>query len=610
MAVGFGAASPLAFGGPRTSSVINAPAGLADGHHLTYMWTHFAVTRPPLLDEPLPGWTVESTIEWDYPGTAQGRTYLLTRLADDEPGSYTINHANGYSFGLLVSRPGTKAGHPVDVDVVMAVGNTSAAGASCSARSRTPKTDGALVAVMRQSWDNVAVTPTQDWTERADTGSGYVQDLQQTTRESTGHIVLPAGNNAGAGKPWITATIVYRDAAAADHTPYAPSWKTAIAAAAAGTGQARFAVVLNSFGEREGVDAREDGWIDLLVHELRDTIGIPGHGLGHTPPRYNTYLNISAPWRTPAVATPPIGSKVFARAAGQSFAFPFVGDAFTVIYDGRPGLGPISVSVDGGPAETIPAKSSGRAHRWHKTGLTPGAHTVTLTAGTGGAEILGIEPYRDGDSPTVGLTYLDWTWSGDHSGLWVPGAPHDVTGMRYAPHLVIDGKMGANDHLRDLANPGTGASPDTVQARTAARFEEYLSLPSMPMVIPFVMPVMPAGSAVDESAVNSFGARLEDYRNAHVDVAADFGLQDNVLDCRELLTLTLADLVDEDDLHLGVAGQQAIATGIRLKLLEASGYEPMPLYADGRRVAKAYADGREVIKIIRDGELVWPKGEA
>lgn len=611
MVVGFGAASLLAFGGPRTSSVINAPAGTANGQHLTLMFSHVAAgTRPPLIATPLAGWTVEKTIEWDYPGTGLGRTYLLTRPANSEPASYTINHASGYTWGVMVARTGVKAGHPLDVDVIMATGNTAAAGAAAFARSRTPRTDGALVSVMRQSWDGAAAAPTQDWTERVDNAAGYVQDLQQTTRESTGHIVLPAGNNAGAGKPWITATIVYRDAAAADPAPYVPSWKTAIAAAAAGTGQARIAVVLNSFGEGEGVDDRDDRWLDLLVHDLRETMGIPGHGLGHTPPRYNTYLDVSAGWRTPATATPAIASKVFARAAGQSFAYPIVGDAFTVVYDGRPGLGPISVSVDGGAAETIPAKSSGRAHRWHKTGLAPGAHTVTLTAGTGGAEILGIEPYRDGDSPTVGLTYLDWTWSGDHSGLWVPGAAHDVTGMRYAPHLIIDGKMGANDHLRDLANPGTGASPDTVQQRTADRLAEYLSLPSMPLVMPFVLPVMPAGSAVDETAVNSFGARLEDYRNAHADVAADFGLQDNVLDCRELLTLTLDDLVDEDDLHLGVAGQQAIATGIRMKLLEASGYEPMPLFVDGARVKAAYSDGREVIKIMRDGALVWPKGDA
>lgn len=560
MAIAFrAAATSLDFGSTRSNSTLTAPVARVSGDRLLAVVELINSTAPAALSTPS-GWTLLGTRTWGPSQSAYGHLYAFTRIADGTSADNLVtSHATMYSQAEMVAYSGVHASSPFDIAIQFANGNTTTSGASVSATPATTLTANALVVTFRHGWDGTAITPTSGWTERVDHAAGHVQDRLYATTASTGAISIPSGNTAGT-KPWVTATIVLRDAASVDPPPYEPSWMDAVADAAAGTAQARMMFIGDSFTEGEGPAARADRWIEKVVSGLRTSAGIAGTGLGHTPPRYNTYLADSVSWRSPATASPTIANKVFARSATGYFQWTITGTAYTVLYNGGAGFGSLSVSTDGGAAETIAAASSGRALRWDKTGLGSGSHTVRVTAGTGGGQVVGIIAYN-GDSPTTGLTYLDWAWTGATSAQFAPGGTYDPTGIQFAPHLVIDGQNGANDHLTDIDTAGgtPAPTPATVASRFTARVAEYRSWASSPLVALFVLPTMPTGSAVNEAQTNSQGYTLNDYRNACVSAAT--ALDVPVIDCRTLVTLTLGDLAS-DNLHIEAAGHQAVADGI------------------------------------------------
>ena len=568
MAIAFrAAATSLDFGSTRSNSTLTAPGTRVSGDLLIGVVELINTTAPAALSTPS-GWTLLGSRAWGPSQSAYGQMYVYSRTADGTSADNLVtSHATMYSQAEMVAYSGVHATSPFDIAIQFANGNTTTSGASVNATSATTLTNGATVVTIRHGWDGTAITPTSGWTERVDHAAGHIQDRLYATPASTGAISIPSGNTAGT-KPWVTATIVLRDAAAGDPPPYAPSWMDAVAAAAAGTGQARAMFLGDSFTEGEGPGARADRWMDKVITGLRTAASISGSGLGHTPPRYNTYLADSSSWRSPATASPTIANKVFARAASGYFQWTITGTAYTVLYNGGSGFGPLSVSTDGGAAETITAASSGRALRWDKTGLSSGSHTVRVTAGTGGGQVVGIIAYN-GDTPTTGLTYLDWSWTGATSAQFAASGAYDPTGIQFAPHLVIDGQNGANDHLNDIDTGGStpAPTPATVASRFSARVAEYRSWPSSPLVALFVLPTMPTGSAVNESQTNSLGYTLNDYRNAMVTAAN--ALDVPVLDCRTLVTLTLGDLAS-DNLHIKAAGHQAVADGIISSLIALS----------------------------------------
>lgn len=554
------AGTPLDFGSPRTNSTLVAPGGRAVGSRIIAALEVINSTAPTIATPD--GWTLLGSRAWGPSQSAYGRMYVFTRVADGTSADNLATiHASMYSQGEWISYPGVHATTPFDIEIQFANGNTTSSDASVSATPATTVTDGAAVVTFRHSWDGTAITPTSGWTERVDHPAGHVQDRIYATPSSTGTISIPSGNSAGT-KPWVTATLVLRDAAAVEPGPYEPQWMPAVAAARAGTGQARMMFLGDSLTEGEGVTTRADRWIELLIPAMRSSLGIAGTGLGHTPPRYATFMvGVSEPWRTPATASPTITNRVYSRAPGGYFQWTITGTAYTVLYSGGSGFGPLSVSTDGAAAETIPASSSGVAHRWHKTGLSAGSHTVRVTAGTGGGNVMGVIAYN-GDSPTSGLTYLDHAWSGGSSDEWGPGAAHDITSLDFDPHIVLDEQMGANDYLESSSAPATCAS------RYAARNAIYKGAASKPLPVGVILPYWPTGSGIDETATNGLGFTLDDYRNAHAAQAiADEG---RVIDLRDSIgTLTLGDLAS-DGTHLNLSGQTKIANAILAGVLELS----------------------------------------
>ena len=560
-------------------------------------------------------WIIDLTPFGDERG-GFARTFLIARRAQGTSAdNFAPTHTSMYCFGTIVSSSGINTTTALDVTASMEQGSTTGTGQNAPAPSLSPVTNGAHLIHFRHSWDGAAVTPPAGYTERVE-GASYVCDRVQTTAAPTGVVNVPSGNTAGT-KPYVISSIALRDAAAVEPPPYEPLYQDQIELAQAGTGQVRAVILADSYGEGEGSDEREFRWVDLWHNDSRVTLGIAGTGLGHTPPRYNTYMAESANWRAPATprnnvgTVVPLANKVFTRAAGESFSYTFTGTGFTVVYDGGAGLGSISVAVDGGSAETIAAQASGRGHRWNKTGLTAGSHTVVLTAGTGGARPIGINTYNGGDSPTNGMTYLDWCWTGGTSDQWGPGGPYDITALgSYGAHVVIDGQNGANDHLRDVdpMDAFVAPTPAVVGARLTARINVARSWSTKPLYVVYILPMMPAGSAVDESQVNSQGYVLNDYRNAIRAAAEAFETGVLVVDLRELMTLTLDDLAS-DNLHMEVQGQQAVATAIRSTLLEAAGYTPLPQFYGDLRIGDIfYGDTLiPVVKLQRGDTVLWER---
>lgn len=87
-------------------------------------------------------------------------------------------------------------------------------------------------------------------------------------------------------------------------------------------------------------------------------------------------------WKADAWADAYRGTRHYSRTAGDRAELDFEGSAVTVHAQTRPGHGYVDISVDGGPAERVDTYSAtphDQAVIWHKTGLTPGRHTVRIT---------------------------------------------------------------------------------------------------------------------------------------------------------------------------------------------------------------------------------------
>lgn len=374
------------------------------------------------------------------------------------------------------------------------------------------------------------------------------------------------------------------------------SWPAAATAAVNGTGQARMMFVGDSITEGEGASTRQGRWIDVVTSTLRSTLGIAGTGLGHTPPSYNTYLAESVSWRGPATASPGTSHKDFARGSGEYFQWTISGTAFSVLWTGFVGSGSMTVSIDGGAGETITGATSGLIRRWDRTGLSAGSHTVRVTAGAGGGLINGIVAY-DGDSPTVGLTYLDWSWTGGVSSAWGSGQLYDMTGMQWNPHLIVDEQFGANDYFEDLSTPAQVA--DRFEARVAL----YRSWSSNPTVVALVAPYWPSGSAHEETSVNGLGYTMDDYRDAHRTKAEELGVV--VIDLRDTIGTQPSGQLVSDGLHLSATGYASWSGVIAPALAELVTGEVSQLKLGDGELSALYVGDSQVVRAYQGSARVW-----
>lgn len=538
----------------RTNIVVSAPAGAAVGDFVVVGIFTGRATTALLPTAPDGTWTqiTGSPIAMAaYSGLQLRLTVWVKRLDAAPPASWMFTHAAGHSSAMAAAFSGHVALGPVAV--------ASGTGQSSSIAEVTTTQPDSEVLWLEWTWDGGAATPPSGMTERVENANSafYLASQIYAAAGPTGTKSHTNGNGSGSGKPWGVALVTLQPTEDTPPPPYdgPEGWQDASAQAAAGTAQARILVVGDSIAEGEGAPSRAQRWLDQLIPALRIGLGIAGTGAGHTPPRYATYLGDSDSWRSPATASPAITAKTFTRNSGQYFQWTVTGTAVSVLYSGS-----VTVSIDGGGAETPPASSV--ITRWDKTGLSSGSHTVRVTGGTGGGQAVGVIGYS-GDTPGAGLTYLDWAWTAASSDEFAGGAAYDVAQIgALLPHLVLDEQFGGNDALEGSSTPTQCAD------RFAARTAIYGGWDSQPTVVALIPPRWPAGSDVNEAAANGLGYVMDDYRDAVAARAVTLGCQ--VIDLRDSIGTMPSGWLASDDLHLNATGQTGLATAILAALSPAA----------------------------------------
>ena len=335
----------------------------------------------------------------------------------------------------------------------------------------------------------------------------------------------------------------------------ASSWRTAITAAAAATGQARVLYVGESFVQGEGASARLNRWTDGLMSALRTRYTIAGSGVGLTPYYYNTYLSVSAGWRhpgQPTTHTPPSwfvtqGNRGVQIGSSEYVEWTVTGDAVDVVYvQGNTGS-TFNVSVDGAFVTTINTNNAsyvpGRTARV-SLGAT-GSHTVRCTA-AGNVAIDGIIAYN-GDG-AAGVTYWDCSIVGGTASDFEASTDYQMGWAQFLPHLVIDDLVGSNEFLNN-----TGTTPAQVANMLTTRINVYKALASNPVIvvmIPWNAPSIPAGA-------NGSGYTADQYWTAAINAATAAGV--SVLDLRSVYpTAGLQVWHDSDGLHPNDTGHGKI----------------------------------------------------
>lgn len=403
------------------------------------------------------------------------------------------------------------------------------------------------------STDNVAVTGYE-----IRLNGGAAVSTATTSRAFTGlsastlySITVRARDTADNWSAWSSAV---QATTSSGGTLDATTWINAFSGAIAGTGQARMFFTGDSISEGEGATSRGGRWIDLVHDGLRNSTGIDGGGVGLTPIRFNTYLSVSAPWRNPTTRSFTPSGRIYNIANSQWAQWSVTGTGFTILYVGAAtGV----VAVDGvavGTFSNVGTTYSSFSH----TFSSAGTHTVRVTASGGTTYVAGVMTYADGDTPTHGLTYIDWTATGAEASVFEPGQLYEippVISSDISPHLVVDELIGGNDYLL-----GTH-SPAQVATYLENRIGVYRSWSTDPTIVVLIPPYWPGGEGPDPSNdPNGLGYDYIDYVNACTDKANELNVF--IMDLRQSVgTMTSGDLAS-DNLHMSNAGQLKWADAI------------------------------------------------
>lgn len=345
------------------------------------------------------------------------------------------------------------------------------------------------------------------------------------------------------------------------------TWNTAVAAAKAGTGQAKILFVGDSLTSGENASVRANRWVDQLIGTLRTRNSITGSGLGLTPYKY--FNSLSSSWASPATSTGTVvteddKSYYFTQglqggliSSGGSLSWTVVGDSVDVLYCQAVtgyGFGSMVVSVDGTTKATINTTANNTITPGtvlHYSLGTAGTHTVKVTASGGQILVDGVIGYN-GDY-TAGITY----WDSAHWGILpeVYDNTNDTAAWedawpRYNPSLVID-NLFVNDLLEATITPTASA------ALLTKRLAQYAAIPAKPDVIVWI----PYGGGSGYNVTNGSYA-YSDYCTAIVNAANTAGV--NVLDLRTLYPTVSTSWYsgDTQQIHPNDTGQAAIATAL------------------------------------------------
>jgi lysophospholipase L1-like esterase len=247
-------------------------------------------------------------------------------------------------------------------------------------------------------------------------------------------------------------------------------WLPALAAAGAGEGLARVAVVGDSIGEGlYASDLERTSWAARVAGELQATAGDGGSGFEGMQ-RSRTFLEgfpagasrhyLATPgnaweqtggWRTPQWPHGPAYGALVGTEPGSTVSIAFTGTGLVVWYADRGS--PWTYSVDGGAEHRIVPAGTGAPARAALDGIPAGPHTVRITAeDADGPWLSGVEGVSE-----RGVRVDNYSIAGLESGAWNNSdewRSGELVGGARAPADLIIYELGGNDALKAVRTVG------------------------------------------------------------------------------------------------------------------------------------------------------------
>ena len=219
MAIAYVSGSSLAYGGGRTSSVVPAPAGIANGHVLlAWLFGGIGSSSAPNPTTPPAGWTKFGTdLTLVQTTVFAGRLELWWKRAASESGSYTWTHQAQSSTCFIDCFSGCKAsGVPLGATSVNSGTATGSGQATATGTGITTTAANSWLLFHGIDWGDQAnnLSPPAGMTERADMVLLYGAAELRATAGATGnrsHLC----NSVVNGSPWgVRMTELLEDAPA------------------------------------------------------------------------------------------------------------------------------------------------------------------------------------------------------------------------------------------------------------------------------------------------------------------------------------------------------------------------------------------------------------
>lgn len=216
----------------------------------------------------------------------------------------------------------------------------------------------------------------------------------------------------------------------------------------------------DSITEGANSTARPNRWVNQTLASLRNrrpTSGIgTGGSLGSLPPYFDG-STMGNPFTTLSGAPSPgketsfgLGRRTATMSGTAKYVFDINGSSFDMFYTSGPTSGTIGVKIDAGSVQNVATSGTlADGKKWNSGALTPGAHTVEITAVSGTVYFGGLYVY-DGDE-SKGIHLLEAGHFGWKTTDWVANSPRwQDTITLHQPHLVTIA-LGANDYQNDVA---------------------------------------------------------------------------------------------------------------------------------------------------------------
>ncbi|MBI2893798.1 MAG: hypothetical protein HYY06_09620 [Deltaproteobacteria bacterium] len=263
----------------------------------------------------------------------------------------------------------------------------------------------------------------------------------------------------------VLALVCVQSTAGADPDPLA-SWRSALARACDGRGQARIALFGDSHVASDGLGG---ALRDILQRRCGDAG--PGFVIPVAPTTFYAHrrvaLDARGPWRRlrvdprrPAPGAYGLGGAAVEPVDRRSAARIVTGaiDALEVWALARPGGGTLEVRIDRQPVRSIVTSAAAEAPLFAGVPIAPGPHSIVLGArGDGPVRIFGLALDRTGPGVIVDALGLDGArasslvlWREDLLRAHLRRRAHDLVVLAYGTNEVASGRPPARELESDL----------------------------------------------------------------------------------------------------------------------------------------------------------------